>query len=151
MQNFRSPINAQTMHTWTAVQDNGRPCCICLVAVAPDEGVCGSLDLRLPAEASGHPPPGVPQVRIESDDEWTIQSDDGQRAPLYAVYYTASAKASMLLVGPVAVRLQPLSVEHCSCANASFLLHAYRRTPEGRSWSMWQCPSAAGAGASVAS
>lgn len=46
----------------TAIQTDGRLRCICLVAVSPDAHVCGSLDLRLPAEASGCHPPGVPEV-----------------------------------------------------------------------------------------
>jgi ribosomal protein S18 acetylase RimI-like enzyme len=45
----------------TAIQTDGRLRCICLVAVSPDAHVCGSLDLRLPAEASGCHPPGVPE------------------------------------------------------------------------------------------
>jgi hypothetical protein len=48
----------------TAVQTDGRLSCICLVAVRPGECVCGSLDLRLPAEASGNHPPGVPEVGL---------------------------------------------------------------------------------------
>ena len=46
----------------TAIQTDGRLRCICLVAVSPDAHVCGSLDLRMPAEASGCHPPGVPEV-----------------------------------------------------------------------------------------
>ena len=46
----------------TAIQTDRRLRCICLVAVSPDAHVCGSLDLRLPAEASGYHPPGVPEV-----------------------------------------------------------------------------------------
>jgi hypothetical protein len=54
----------QGLRNRTAVQTDGRMWCICLVAVSPDEGVCGSLDLRLPAEVSGHYPPGVPEVLL---------------------------------------------------------------------------------------
>ncbi len=57
---YRSLVNR------TAARENGRPRCLCLVAVGPDDGagrcVLGSLDLRLPQEATGLQPPGVPEV-----------------------------------------------------------------------------------------
>lgn len=55
----------RALHKRTAIQENGRPRCICLVAVGPNGCVCGSLDLRLSEEATGRLPLGVPEVGFQ--------------------------------------------------------------------------------------
>jgi hypothetical protein len=116
----------------TAIQTDGRLRCICLVAVSPDAHVCGSLDLRMPAEASGCHPPGVPEVLT--------------MLPLACL---TAARAHSTTLSTLHCHEQALlcscgsnvvaSAACMACAQAPRQLLPCRMTRGAHSWSMWQC------------